>query len=322
MERQIADEVIAALEGDRTLFHYYRDRYSLGLLRYMLQKQGNEQLSSANIKQSPYAPLLQKTRVKNLFSATGGKALNAFSLAQHDYDSQQEAFILTLGLWGSERKSEKHWRQISRSGFNLVLQLNFSRRHDLILQGLAQAGEADHKTRFNHNFHPVSTQRNTLAWARIDFDWDLNCALIEEIQSDWIRRVAVLDKRIAFRLQHSKSTDEITTLYGLNCSLNAAQNYCRAVLATYQPIWAEAMLWASISFLREELGINSIFYHTEKSGQRLKNIKGDLPPRSLYSDLPRKFCLQKSEEIPAFLLKDKISQKVLQQSKLEFFKLE
>lgn len=31
--------------------------------------------------------------------------------------------------------------------------------------------------------------RDTLAWSRIDFDFDTGEALIEEIQSDWVRRV-------------------------------------------------------------------------------------------------------------------------------------
>lgn len=42
---------------------------------------------------------------------------------------------------------------------------------------------------FNYCGHPVSRQRNTLAWARLDLDLNSATALIEEIQSDWIRDV-------------------------------------------------------------------------------------------------------------------------------------
>ena len=57
MDRQTADEVVACLVGERTLYHYYRDRYSIGLLRHLSRRQP---LSIAALKQSPYAPLLQK----------------------------------------------------------------------------------------------------------------------------------------------------------------------------------------------------------------------------------------------------------------------
>lgn len=35
MDHQTASEVMACLPHDRTLFHYYRDRYSIGLLRHL-----------------------------------------------------------------------------------------------------------------------------------------------------------------------------------------------------------------------------------------------------------------------------------------------
>jgi hypothetical protein len=314
MDRQTADEVVACLVGERTLFHYYRDRYSLGLLRH-LSRQGP--LSVAALKQSPYAPLLQKPRIKNVLADMGGKQLDEYQLARHDYAADQNAFVLTLDTWGSDRASERRWKQTSRPGYNLVLQLNFCRRHDQIYQSLG-CGDAG----LNYCSHPVSRRRNTLAWARLDLDWSSGTALIEEIQSDWIRRVTWLGERVAFRLQSGSSPADQLTRYGVRCSLQTAREYCHFVLACYQASWAEAMLWAAITFLREELGLHRIYYHSAESGQLLKGIKGNLPPRSLYTDLPRKFCFVAGEEAPAFLLRDNAVRKTLgRQAGLSFFRL-
>lgn len=314
MDRHTADEVVACLVGERTLYRYYRDRYSVGLLRHLSRQQP---LSVAAVKKTPYAPLLQKPRVKNILADIGGKHLDDFQMARHDYDADQNTFVLTLDTWGSDRHREQRWKQTSRPGYNLVLQLNFCRRHDQAYQRLGCT-----ESRFNYHGHPVSTRRNTLAWARIDLDWHSGTALIEEIQSDWIRTVSWLAERVACRLKAGKSpTDEIRA-YGLKCSLAATQDYCRFVLDRYQSIWAEAMLWAAIAFLREEIGLHRIFYHSVDSGRLLKNIKGNLPPRSLYTELPRKFCFEASTETPEFLLRDNAARKTLsRQARLSFFRL-
>jgi hypothetical protein len=314
MDRQTADEVVACLVGERTLYHYYRDRYSIGLLRHLSRQRP---LSVAAVKQSPYAPLLQKPRVKNILADIGGKRLDDSQMARHDYDADQNTFVLTLDTWGSELHSEQRWKQTSRPGYNLVLQLNFCRRHDQAYQRLGHI-----ESGFNYHGHPVSTRRNTLAWARIDLDWHSGTALIEEIQSDWIRKVGWLAERVARRLKAGKSPTDETRVYCLKCSLAATQEYCRFVLDRYQTIWAEAMLWAAIAFLRDEIGLHRIFYHSVDSGRLLKRIQGNLPPRSLYTELPRKFCFEASAEAPEFLLRDNAARKTLsRQAGLSFFRL-
>lgn len=315
MDRQTADEVVACLVGERTLFHYYRDRYSLGLLRH-LSRQGP--LSVAALKQSPYAPLLHKPRIKHVLAELGGKQVDEFQLARHDYDADQDAFVLTLDTWGSERRSERRRKQTSRLGYNLVLQLNFSRQHD---QRYARLG-CCRESYFNYHGHPVSCQRNTLAWARLDLDLASGTALIEEIQSDWIRGVAWLAERVARRLQAGKKPGDEVRFYGVQCSLQTAQEYCHFVLARYSTIWAEAMLWAAIAFLREEIGLTRIFYHSAEGGRLLKRIQGSLPPRSLYTELPRKFCFAPTGEAPEFLLAEPEARKILRQHpELAFFRL-
>lgn len=312
MDRQTADEVVACLVGERTLFHYYRDRYSIGLLRHLSRQQA---LSVAALKQTPYAQLLQKPRVKSVLADMGGRQLDEFHLAGHDYDANQEAFVLTLDTWGSDRRRDRRWKQTSRRGYNLVLQLNFCRRHDQAYQRLGCSGSY-----FNYCGHPVSRQRNTLAWARLDLDLDSGTALIEEIQSDWIRDVAWQEAAIRRRLQAGRLPSDPMPFRGLKCSLQIALDYCNFVLTRYSAIWAEAMLWAAIAFLREEIGLSCIFYHSVESGQQLKRIKGNLPPRSLYTELPRKFCFEATHEAPEFLLQDHEACKMLRQELL-FFRL-
>ena len=64
------------------------------------------------------------------------------------------------------------------------------------------------------------------------------------------------------------------------------------------------MLAASLWFLREEIGIRRVWFHDHKTGQLLKRIGDRMPPRSLYSRLPRKFCFRKVTDSPEFLARD------------------
>ncbi len=307
MDRHAVDEVIACLRDERTIFRYYRDRYSIGLLRHLSREAGGgEPLRVASLKKSHYAPLLQKPRVKSALARLGSAAIDDLSLAAHDHDPGQEHFVLTLDTWGSERRHERRHRQTSRPGLNLVLQLNFSRDHDRRYGRLGCASSP-----FNYYGHPVSRTRNTLAWARIDLDWASDCALIEEIQSDWIREVAWLAERIERKLGAGRPATEAVGFLGLQCPLAAAHDYCVYVLARFAPIWAEATLWASIQFIREALGVRRIFYHSERGGRLLKGIRWSAPPRSLYTDLPRRFCLAPTREAPPFLLEEREVRRVL-----------
>ncbi len=73
------------------------------------------------------------------------------------------------------------------------------------------------------------------------------------------------------------------------------------------------MLAASLQFLFVELGISDIYYHHYESGCQLKSISCGKPPRSIYTDLPKKFCFGKTEQTPEFLLQDKKFSKRLKQ---------
>jgi hypothetical protein len=96
--------------------------------------------------------------------------------------------------------------------------------------------------------------------------------------------------------------------------------YCADTLDRYTGIWAEAMLWAALQFIREELGIRRVFYHSEAGGRLLKHIRWSAPPRSLYTELPRRFCFAPTRERPAFLEEDKETRQLLRQHpEIEFF---
>lgn len=316
MDRQTIDEIIACLQGERTVYRYYRDRYGFGLLR-QLSRQGGGALSVAALKKSTYAPLLHKPRIKSALAQLSHDRIDEYFLAAHDHDPHQESFVLTLGTWGSERRWEWRRRQTSRRGLNLVLQLNFSSEHDRHYKKLACKNSL-----FNYVGHPVSPSRNTLAWARIDLDWAGNCALIEEIQSDWVRRVAWLAERIDRKIAAGHPSSEPTVLHGLQCPMAVARAYCAYVLERYAAVWAEAMLWASIRFVDEALGLRDVFYHSENGGRLLKDIRGSAPPRSLYTELPRRFCLVPTGEVPRFLAADKDVSRILRRTPaVSFFHL-
>jgi hypothetical protein len=299
MQRQLADEIIACLQGERTVYSYYRDRYGIGLLRHHCRQQPGRRVPVAALRRSAYAGLLEKPRIRTILAGCG-HALDDAALAASDYDAEQSAFVLTLSTWGEERRGRWRYQQTSRPGVNLVLQLNFNREHERHYRRL---GEADGL--FENYGHPIARQRHTLAWARIDLDWASGTALIEEIQTDWLRRAADLERWLLTRQRAGAADDALLTYRRRQLRLRPALDYCRHVGEHYRPIWAEAMLWAAIAFVRDELGLRTLYYHSEDSGRLLKHISGWLPPRSLYTDLPRRFCFRRDAEWPDFLLADK-----------------
>ena len=92
-------------------------------------------------------------------------------------------------------------------------------------------------------------------------------------------------------------------------------------LRPYRKILAEAALAAAIDYLFE-LGIRRIYYHDFETGCRLKGIELDwAPPRSLYTDLPKRFCMQRTEQGPSFLIWQRRVRKRLEQAQSPAFYL-
>lgn len=303
MEKTQVDMIRECLGGKRTVFRYAPDSYALQLLRDYI---GNG-MGIAALRRSPYARLLTKPIVAEALALAGTGTLEPWHLeavlAQYR-DHKPLNFILTLDEWGSEDKDDRHWKQICRTGYELVLQLNFANDHQQHFKTLIKTDEV---APFSYHGHPVKQDGllETLAWARIDLDFASNQALIEEIQSDWVKNVADNDHN---------------WLYGES----NMQQY-REVLRPYARVWDEAILTAALCMIRRELGIRDVFYHSFDTGNRLKGIERyyhyGKPPRYLYTELPKKFCFVPTREAPDFLKPVRYLHYLQRHGKAQWFKL-
>ena len=277
-------EIIDCLPKGKTRFYYFKDRYALLLLSLIV----DGETSKKSLRRSSFSNLLDKELVKEAIKRSRGSRLSAETF-EGFWPSRYECYFLTLGIWGSKRG---YWQQTSRPGYNLVLQLNFSSAHDEPYRKLI---DPEDERPFSFYSHPIArNSMHTLAWSRLDIDLRRGEALIEELQTDWIRD-ALDARRRAIR-----ASDTID-FYGVEMQKDRVIRYVDSVLHRHQETWDEAMLSATIWFLRKELGVRTIFYHTYESGARLKGISVRLPPRSVYSRLPKRFCFKPTDERPAFL---------------------
>ena len=294
MERAIVTEVQACLRGERTLFTYFPDQYAVYLVRRMMA--GRDKVSISEIRMSRKASLLYRPVLKKMIEGCGDGYIYQRMLDNywHEYS---EPYVLTLGEWGDEK--DWTWDQISRPGCNLVLQLNVSNKW-------AQSIQRTLKESPNSYFdcgHPISETRSmTLAWARLDIDFETDEVLIEELQSDSIRDLANLNQRAKTALKQGRKT---VFSYGKPLKAQGVFDGTEAFLEKFRRVWKETMLTATINFVFEELGMQHLYYHTFETGNRMKNLEHSYPPRSLYTELPKKFCFTSRNQAPAFLQRDK-----------------
>ncbi len=284
MQRAELKEILQCLPRYKTRFYYFKDRYALLLLNLAVATE----TSKKELKSTRFARLLEKDIVKTTLAQCRGRALTGDDFEAY-WPARYECYYLTLGAWGS-----KHWmwNQTSRRGYNLVLQLNFSSEHDEPYRKLV---DPEDDRPFEFGGHPVAKgPLHTLAWSRMDIDLAKGEALIEEIQNDWIRE-ALWARRMAVRQRGPYF------YWGSKRQNERVIRYVDSILRQHEAIWDEAMLSATIWFLRRELGISSIYYHSHETGASLKKISGSLPPRSLYTKLPRKFCFAETKDVPGFL---------------------
>jgi len=292
MQLAEAREIIECLPKGKTRFYYFKDRYALLLLSLAAHRC----MSKKDLRSSRFARLLDKGVVREALCQCRGR-----NLAAEDFDAvwpiRYKCYFLTLATWGSKKRDS--WYQTSRSGFNLVLQLNFSNEHDEPYKKLVDPNDF---RPFEFGGHPVARgSLHTLAWARLDIDLANDEALIEEVQNDWIR-----EARWARRVAAQERGPNYS--WGSKVENDRVIRYVDNVLRQHEAIWDEAMLAAAIWFLRCELGVRKIYYHTYESGARLKSIQYSLPPRFLYSRVPRRFCFTETDDVPGFLAKNTRSQ--------------
>lgn len=285
------------LPQGRTKYYYYKDRYALQLLAWKL---GKERVPVRKLKANATTKrFLSKSPAKEIIKKASDGILDSDQLSsywpKHD---KCHAFRLTVGQWGEESRVNDSWFQTSRAGLNLVLQLNFPASHNRDYHEKIKMDSGNDP--FLFTCHPVQKSAPyTLAWARLDIDLNRGVALIEEIQNDWLREAKYaymsIQNDIASKKKNLKSTWRHTTVHRF------LTYYKRYVLAL-DNIWDEATLFASLWFLKEEIGISKVYYHSWDSGLYYKGLKDNFgPPRSLYTKLPKRFGFEKIEHGPAFI---------------------
>jgi hypothetical protein len=155
MKRKEAEEIIACLPRGRTLFYYFKDRYALMLLADLVQ----EGMPVREVKASRYGRLLARPVVKRLVGRLGDGVLTRESDESH-WPARPECYLLSLGTWGRDR-CRRHcgWCQTSRPGVNLVLQLNFSNKHNHPYQRLIDPSADYHTFETGNRLKQISGSR-------------------------------------------------------------------------------------------------------------------------------------------------------------------
>lgn len=296
MKEETVNEIIDCLPKGKTPFYYFRDRYALMMLSYYVGDGKRVQ----EIKKSRLGKLLNKPMVKNALKGAGSDILTKGALDSL-WPAMPECYLLTLGKWVGDAKWSRPYYQTSRPGANLVLQLNFSGKHNTPFRKTFHPSE---ENIFVFKEHPNAEEGfKTLAWARIDLDFDTDEALIEEVQCDWIKN-ALWEKTFAALFAEEAVSNEISDqefFEDWGYTPKGLLKYVEQVLKPHMKIWDEAMLSAAVWFLKEEIGINRIFYHSFETGCKIKRQSGRKPPRSVYTTLPEKFCFTKTREYPRLL---------------------
>jgi len=291
MDIRDANEIIACLPKERTVYRYCNDEYAARLLA---PKLGSAGAPVREIRASRWGRLLDRKPVAEVLKHCGAATLCTNDLLGMPRENDR-AYVLTLGLWGWRGVDRRHY-QTSRSGVNLVLQVNFDRAHDRTYQHMARPVS---KVDLNYDAHPICKRgRTTMAWVRLDIDLATGQALIEEVQNDWLRG-ARWARGAAVRAIKNGRSDEV--IWGIGAA-KRVKPYCEYVLRHHAHDWAEVALSAAVGFLIDEIGISQIWYHDSDTGARLKRIRWSKPPRSIYTSLPRSFCFERTSQAPAFIV--------------------
>ncbi|ODS24038.1 hypothetical protein AB835_05820 [Candidatus Endobugula sertula] len=274
------EDVLYCLGNERRGFHYFKDRYYLELFA-------------------------AKPIVKNIIKRCGNGYLPIDNLKSY-WPNDVLTFTLTLDRWGD---SERGYDQTPRNQQNLVLQINFGNEHNQHYHSLLKP--YDSYGPFEYRGHPIrQNNRKTLSWVRIDFDPTTGEALIEEVQNDWIRRVTWDMQRVTRCYAGKNTVKPGDIIHGIDCEYNEFKHYAEVILEPYKRLWAELSLLAAIQFIRNKLGISTIYYHTFDTGRKIKKIYG-LLPKSMYTKLPKQFGFEVTSQSPRFLEQHKKARRYL-----------
>ena len=317
MNQSEVDYLMETLETGHQFYNYYKDKYALDLLAYFVQKE----VSVAELKKSRLGFLLQKPRVQDVLAKIGKNKVRS-EYFETVYDVHTIGFTYTLGIWGEYQKYGKDdWYQTSRSGKNLVLQLNFDKSH--VNEYFRVLKPNKHCHPFVFKSHPVLTGRGfTMAWARLDIDLDEGEVLIEEVQNDWLREAKDESDWARRELKKMDQNKKNSVDRPWVNELLSYIRYYEEYLKGYTLLWEEAILNLAIYVAKKELACNRIYYNTFETGNRLKGLcEGSRPPRSLYTKLPRKFGFDLTAEAPKMLKKERRLKKKLKDKALQWYVL-
>lgn len=295
MDRSTLDELLELYAGNRRLFYYDKDEYA----RYLLARQvEGHPLSLAKIRQSHWMRLLERPAIKTALGQWGDGQLS-YQRLELLRSANPLPFRITFSEWGEAKHYPHNYNQTSRPGYNLVLQLNFANEHNRVYQQTVENKLGWHP--FHYACHPAQAdQEYTLAWARIDLSDNLEEALLEEIQSDWWRAASteIIRRKHRKRDVNGKWQEWTEARSRHQLDVKTYEAYLNGNLKAYGKLWSEAILTATLQFLWEEIGVSKVFYHSYETGCKLKNCQ---PPRSLYTQLPKRFCFTQSENAPQFI---------------------
>jgi len=305
MEAKELDEVIDCLGNNRRLFYYFKGRYCLDMIGWKMRERKIKAIAISELNQGQLKRFATKPIIKDVMKYCGNGFLTQDLLRSY-WPNEVLNFTLTLNRWG---EGDRGYDQTSRNQQNLVLQINFDNKHNQQYRRLLNP--CNDYGPFEYSCHPIRTDhRNTMSWVRIDFDLLTGEALIEEIQNDWLREAGWGLKRVIKRRKDKKSTKPGDIIYGVDCEYNELKEYTEVVLKPYQQLWTEISLSAAIHFIRNELGIASIYYHSFDTGKKIKKIYSS-PPKSMYTQVPKKFGFELIEDAPRFICEDKCSRRYL-----------
>jgi hypothetical protein len=290
-------DALLRAEGSAPFFFPYRkDDYALHLL--LLGIGGGQSISM--LRQGPFRRLLEKPPVRRALAHAANGVLKPRDLESSG--EEREVFLVTLARWGGKRPRDwsSSYYQTSRPGQNLVVQLNFPESHDRAYRRLVEPG-ANHP--FASSAHPVrQTEPFTLAWARLDVDLDAGEVLVEEVQCDWVREARSFRTYAEEWLAEGKPA-HLPFAWWHTGTAPKILAYLDRILSRYADSWAECMLSAAIAFAYERLGLRRVYFHTFEGGNLMKRMRSE-PPRSLYTELPERFCFRKTTAAPRAFRKD------------------
>ena len=296
MQHEYLQELLQVLEGERVPFQYFRDRYALWLMADQL---GDEAHTLRDLKKSALGRFLQKPIVRQYVQDCLRQNRVSAQELNNYWPADLEFYNLTFGEWGADAEWERDWEQTCRRGYNLVVQVNFGSRHEAYFDVLHRVFGY---TARNMSGHPTSARYRTMGWARIDFDEGTDEALIEEVQSDWFQDTSgIIDRALHRARQREKPFRRDGDRF---VSRVSALSRYREEFDRHRRIWQEVILTAALQVIRDELKLSSVYFHTVESNLHLKDMEGWEAPRSVYTDLPRRFGFQRVSTPPRFLERD------------------